>query len=114
MKKEVICTGKTVEEALEKAYEELGVTSDQSDFEILERPKRSLFGFRVIPAKVRVFCEVPEAHPAVEPVPEKVLRNEILREERRKPQQRREPKREKEDLLETKAETVPEGPITGF
>ena len=69
MTREAICTGKTVEEALEKAYAELGATSDNSEFEIIERPKRSLFGLRVTPAKVRVFMEVAEPKKQERPEP---------------------------------------------
>ncbi|WP_312643901.1 RNA-binding cell elongation regulator Jag/EloR [Hydrogenoanaerobacterium sp.] len=66
MNREAICVGKTVEEALERAYAELGANGDNSEFEILERPKRSLFGLKVTPAKVKVTMEVPdEVKPAV-------------------------------------------------
>lgn len=71
MVKETICTGKTVEEALEKAYAELGANSDNSEFEILERPARKLFGLKVIPAKVKVTMRVEEA-----PVKPAAIKNE--------------------------------------
>jgi spoIIIJ-associated protein len=48
-------TGKTVDEALRKAKEELGVTTEDTGFEILEMPRRSFFGLRNSPAKVRVY-----------------------------------------------------------
>lgn len=38
-------TGKTVEEALEFALSELGVSRDRVDFEILDNPSKGLFGF---------------------------------------------------------------------
>ena len=40
MQNEIIMTAKTVDEALERAYEEMGATSDESSFEILQMPKR--------------------------------------------------------------------------
>lgn len=55
-------TGKTVEEAKEKALDQLGVAMDDAEFEILEEPKAGLFGrvrgearvkARVRPAQVR-------------------------------------------------------------
>ncbi len=67
MNREAICVGKTVEEALERAYAELGANGDNSEFEILERPKRSLFGLKVTPAKVRVTMEVPDEVKPAEP-----------------------------------------------
>ncbi len=60
MIKEAIGTGKTVEEALENAYAQLGANSDNSEFEILERPARKLFGLKMIPAQVKVTMEVPD------------------------------------------------------
>lgn len=54
MKKEVITTGKTVEEALENALRELGVSSaDKVTHEVLEEPKKGLFGIGASPAKIK-------------------------------------------------------------
>ncbi|MBR5486252.1 MAG: protein jag [Oscillospiraceae bacterium] len=53
MIREVIETGKTVEEALAAGREKIG--NPNAEFEILETPKKGLFGFRTTPAKVRVF-----------------------------------------------------------
>ncbi|MEG0272340.1 MAG: RNA-binding cell elongation regulator Jag/EloR [Hydrogenoanaerobacterium sp.] len=64
MNREAIGTGKTVEEALEQAYAQLGVDGDNSEFEIIERPKRSFFGLKVTPAKVKVTVELPDAKPS--------------------------------------------------
>ena len=50
--KELIVTGKTVDEAVEKACQQLGLSRDDVHVEIIESPKRRLFGS--IPAKVRV------------------------------------------------------------
>ncbi|SDN68416.1 RNA-binding cell elongation regulator Jag/EloR [Acetanaerobacterium elongatum] len=52
MENEIIATGKTVEEAIDSACEQLGVAREQVEWEILELPKKSLF--RSTPAKVKV------------------------------------------------------------
>ena len=54
MQNEIIMTAKTVDEALERAYEEMGATRDETSFEILQMPKKGFLGLRNIPAKVRV------------------------------------------------------------
>lgn len=56
--KEAIGTGASVEEALEAACTQLGMTRDQVEFEILEMPAKKKFGlFGGSPAKVRAFVE---------------------------------------------------------
>ena len=52
--KEVIKEAKSVEEAISLACEELKATRDEITFEILELPKKGIFGFRNIMAKVKV------------------------------------------------------------
>ena len=67
MMREVITTGKTVEEATQKALEDLGLT-----VEVIDLPQKKLF--RSIPAKVRVSADEPEQAPApkeVSAAPEK-------------------------------------------
>ncbi len=56
MEKEIIGTGKTVEEAIDSACEQLGVARELVEWEILELPKKSLF--RSSPAKVKVVHKV--------------------------------------------------------
>ncbi len=51
--REVIKTARTVEEAINLALEELGVSRDQVTCEILQNPERKFF-FKKIPAKVKV------------------------------------------------------------
>lgn len=46
-------TGKTVEEAKERALDQLGVDADEAEFEILEEPKPGLFGRLRSEARVR-------------------------------------------------------------
>ena len=52
MKKELIYTGKTVEEAAAKASEELG--ENIPEYEILELPKKGILGIGSTPAKIKV------------------------------------------------------------
>lgn len=58
MLKEFIATGKTVDEAIDSACEQLSVSRDNVEFEILELPKKKLF--KTTPYKVRVFFEAPD------------------------------------------------------
>ena len=53
MRKETIQTAKTVEEALELAAAELGVSVDALDYTVLEEPKKGLFGIGSAPAKIQ-------------------------------------------------------------
>ena len=53
MNKEVITTGKTVEDALVAAVAELGVASKEDvEYTVLEEPKKGLFGIGAAPAKI--------------------------------------------------------------
>ncbi|HPZ10039.1 MAG TPA: RNA-binding cell elongation regulator Jag/EloR [Candidatus Eremiobacteraeota bacterium] len=61
-------TGKTVEEATEKAILELGVNEDEVDIEILEEGSRGIFGLGAKQARVKV---VVKSNPSA--VAEKVL-----------------------------------------
>jgi spoIIIJ-associated protein len=58
--------GRTVNEATEKALEELGLARDQVDIEVLSEGRPRLLGFRGEPARVRV---TPRPAPAVVPPP---------------------------------------------
>jgi len=62
---EKIFTAKTVEEAKELAAQEYGVSVDEIDFEILEQPRKGLFGLKG-EAKVNAVYNAPVAEPAVE------------------------------------------------
>ena len=68
--REVIVTGKTVEEATEKACLELGLPREEVSIEILEMPTRKLF--KSTPAKVKATAEETEEPAAQQPaVPQK-------------------------------------------
>lgn len=56
--REVITTGKTVEEATEAACRELGLSRDEVSVEIIDMPAKKLF--KTIPAKVRVTANTGE------------------------------------------------------
>ena len=63
--------GRTVNEATEKALEELGLRKDQVDIEVLTEGRPRLLGFRGEPARVRVTAKAIAAPPParqVEPV----------------------------------------------
>ena len=60
-------TGRTEEEAVQKALRQLGLDRDDVSVEVLERAKSGFFGFGASPAKVRVTYGLEEE----EPVPEK-------------------------------------------
>ena len=68
--REVIVTGKTVEDAVLAGCQELGVSRDDLalSYEVLEMPVKKLF--KSIPAKVKVMLEE-EEKPAPAPVEEK-------------------------------------------
>lgn len=53
--REIITTGKTVEEATNAALAQLGLTEDEVTIEILELPQKKLF--KTIPARVKVTCD---------------------------------------------------------
>lgn len=95
MIKSVEATGKTIEEAIEKAYEMLGVSRDEADvsIEIIDRPKSGFLGLGSVPAKVlasyddgveepkpapkKVEKPVEPKQPKHEPKPETVLEAEV-------------------------------------
>lgn len=61
MAKVIEMTGKTVEDALNAALENLGVAAENVDYEILENPSKGFFGFGAKPAKIKVTLKEIEA-----------------------------------------------------
>lgn len=64
--KEIITTGKTVDLAIEEGCKQLNVTREKVEFEIIDLPKKGLFGLKTYPAKVRVFVNEDKEELAVE------------------------------------------------
>ena len=52
MKKEIIVTAKTVDEAKEKAIAELGIPAEEIEFTVLEEGKRGFLGIGAVDAKI--------------------------------------------------------------
>ncbi len=66
MKKELIVTAKTVEEAKEKAAAELGIAAEEIEFTVLEEGKKGFLGIGATDAKVQATYTVKGADIAVE------------------------------------------------
>lgn len=65
MRREVIQTDKTVEAAIDAACLQLGCEREDCEWEIIDLPKKGLFGFKNTLAKVRVSIEVPGEEPSI-------------------------------------------------
>ena len=52
-------TGKTVDDALTNALVEFGVTSDQIDYDVLEKGSSGFLGFNSKPAKIKARKNIP-------------------------------------------------------
>ena len=116
-------TGKTVDEAIRRALEQLGMERDDVSVEILERAKSGFLGIGGSPATVRVSYDDGQPEPKPEPVkPEPksaapkaekkpVYCAEVLQKEvRAREKQEREAKRG-ERRAEPKAEKAPREPV---
>ena len=66
MKKELIVTAKTVEEAKEKAAAELGIAAEEIEFTVLEEGKKGFLGIGATDAKVQATYTVKGTDIAVE------------------------------------------------
>lgn len=72
-------TGKTIEEAVQAAAEELGVAVSELEVEVLETPAKRLFGlFGETPAKIRAAVKEPEPVEEVAPVEEPARVEQIV------------------------------------
>ncbi len=100
MSKEIISTGKTIEQAIENGLLELGVSRDDVSVELLEQPVKKLF--RSTPAKVKLVLDTQEepkveekpvaiAQPKQEPKPEKKAEPKTAKTEGQKPQREKKP-----------------------
>lgn len=52
MKKEIVITGKTIDEAVANAAAQLGVEVEDIKYEVIDEPKKGLFGIGAVPAKI--------------------------------------------------------------
>ena len=53
MKKEIIVSAKTIEEALAEAAEKLAAPSvEKLEYTVIDEPKKGLFGIGAVPAKI--------------------------------------------------------------
>ena len=66
MRKEIIVTAKTVEEAREKAIAELGLAEEEIEFTVLEEGKKGFLGIGATDAKVQAAYSVKGAQVALE------------------------------------------------
>ena len=71
MEKTIVCTGKTIDLAIESALTQLGLERDDISYQVLALPKSGFLGFGAQPAKIIVTYEVPDPEPAPAPVVEK-------------------------------------------
>ncbi|MCL2374402.1 MAG: protein jag [Treponema sp.] len=67
MQGEIIKTGRTVEDAINLACQELGCEREECQWEIIDLPKRGFLGLRNTPAKVRVSIDRPQSQPQSRP-----------------------------------------------
>lgn len=103
----IVTTGETVEAALENALDELSVTADDVEYEVLQEPKKTLFGFRNTEAQIKTRVR-PVAAPAKrERRPARSEKRKKAKAHRPKPkstsgkqkQQRRSPKQQSQEKL---------------
>ena len=65
MEKSIITTGKTIDDAVETALAQLGLTRDDVTYQVITLPKSGFFGIGAVPAKVQVTYEAPDLKPTV-------------------------------------------------
>ncbi len=65
MEKSIITTGKTIDDAVEAALRQLGLTRDDVTYQVIALPKSGFFGIGAVPAKVQVTYEAPDLKPAL-------------------------------------------------
>lgn len=69
MIKECMDIGRTVDEAIERACEKLGIPREEVEFDIIDLPRKGFLGFGGNPAKVRVYKEFPDEKPVTPAAP---------------------------------------------
>ena len=71
MRREIIETGKTVEDAIDSACAKLGLERESVEWEIIDLPKKGFLGLKNLPARVRVWKETLEEERPAPPAPAK-------------------------------------------
>ena len=66
MIREITASASSIEEAIKKGAEELGVAVEEVKSEVITEPKKGFLGFGAVDAKVRVFYEITPAIKAKE------------------------------------------------
>ena len=105
MEKSIITTGKTIDDAVEAALKQLGLTRDDVSYQVLALPKSGFLGIGAVPAKVQVTYEAPALKPAA-PVEEKPAAPKVALSSA----SRSKPKAEKPKTEEPKPQPKPEAP----
>lgn len=110
--REVIVTGKTVEEATEKACLELGLPREEVSIEILEMPTRKLF--KSTPAKVKATADEAEAPAAEEKpaAPKAEVKPEVPKAPEKEPEAPKAEPAAAEEAAAPAQETAEEKPVT--
>ena len=113
MRQFIDVTGKTEDEAISRALEQLGLDRDDVSVEILERAKAGFLGLGSCPAKVRVSYGPEEESASQQPRAEKVREDKLKAEKPRtekkpaeKPQRREEPVKKELAPKTEEAQTV--------
>ena len=109
MIKSIEATGKTREEAVRAALQELGVSEDDVSVEMLVMPKAGFLGIGAVRAKVRVSYDDGRPEPKAAPAP----RAEKA-ESKKAPAPKAEPKKAEPKKTGPAAEKKPAAPITEF
>ena len=89
-------TGKTEEEAIEKALAQLSMDRDEVSVEVLERAKSGFLGLGASPAKVRISYDDGRPEPEKEPVKQQVFQPEQRKSKEEREREEAEKKAEKE------------------
>ena len=76
MEKSIITTGKTIDDAVEAALAQLGLTRDDVSYQVISLPKSGFFGIGAVPAKVQVTYEAPDLKPAKTEAPKAEVKPE--------------------------------------
>ena len=101
MEKTIVTTGKTIDEAIENALNQLGLDRDNVSVQVLAQAKAGFLGIGATPAKVEVTYEAPDPKPEA---PKVALSSASRSKPKAKPAA---PKAEEPKVEAPKAETKP-------